>query len=145
MELYDLALPRNAAADALEFALQNAEVRRSDLFVFLNDDVARAEQAEALAKGNMRVQRNRRPSAIRFLMHFFQVVRSEGIIPDRRGRIAGVTRTGPIVSGEKLFAHTEFLTHLLQGWIGERHGIENLNATARQAWPLPVPPAARFQ
>src|ERR1700751_2571848 len=50
MKLHDLALFRNASADPLHLALQHAEIRRSDTLILLNDYIARAKQAEALAK-----------------------------------------------------------------------------------------------
>ena len=35
----------------------------------------------------------------------FKILWTERVIPHRRGRIAGVTRAGPIIAGEKFFAY----------------------------------------
>src|SRR5271170_3775203 len=47
----------NALADMLDLAFQGIEIRDGDVLVFLNRNVARAEQAEAFAEGNVHVQR----------------------------------------------------------------------------------------
>src|SRR5207245_6987414 len=50
MELDDGAALGNAVADAFHFALEHAEIRRGHAFVFLDDDVAGPEKAQAVAK-----------------------------------------------------------------------------------------------
>ena len=55
MELHNGAIFRNATADALRFTLEHIQIRRRDTFVFLNHHVAGAEQAKALAEGDMHV------------------------------------------------------------------------------------------
>src|SRR6267154_571488 len=121
MKLNDLAPLRNAAADALQFLLQDAEIRRSDALVFLDDDVACTEQTQALAKRNVHVEGDGTLRAFRFFVNALQVVWPEGIVPYRRGRIAGVARPGPVVAREKFFADSQFVAHLLQSWICQGH------------------------
>src|ERR1700736_6175739 len=118
MELHHRAFARNAATHALQLALENAKIRRSHIFVFLNDDVARAKQAQALAEGNMHVQGNRRSSPIRLFVHSFEVVGAKGVIPNRGRRVARVPGARAVVSSKKFFAHTEFFAHLVQAWVG---------------------------
>src|SRR6185437_17118209 len=55
MELHHLAVARNSAAHAPQFALQHPQVRRRNSLVLLDDYVASAEQAQAFAEGNMHV------------------------------------------------------------------------------------------
>src|ERR1700719_5303061 len=59
MKLHDFTIFRNAAADPLHFLFQDAEVRRRDALVLLNDHAAGAEQAQTLAKWDVHVQRYR--------------------------------------------------------------------------------------
>ncbi len=59
----------------------------------MNDDVAGAEKAEALAKGEVHVKRDGRLGGVRFGVDFFQVGGAEGIVPDGSGRVAGETRS----------------------------------------------------
>ena len=54
------AIFRNALADVLDLALQGIEVGNRDVFIFLNGNIAGAEQAEAFAEGNVHVERKRR-------------------------------------------------------------------------------------
>src|ERR1700675_2764444 len=56
-KLDDLALFRNTAADPLHLLLQHAEIRGSHALILLNDHIAGAKQAEALAEWNVHVQR----------------------------------------------------------------------------------------
>src|SRR6266849_8921448 len=46
------AIPGDAAADAFHFLFQDVKIRRSDTFVFLDDDVTSAKKTEAFAEGN---------------------------------------------------------------------------------------------
>jgi hypothetical protein len=96
----------------LDLSLQYVQVRGRDALVFLDDDIAGAEQAEALAKRDMHVQRDGGFGTLRFFVNFFEVRGAKGIIPDRRGRVAGVTRTGTVVAREKFFADAKFFAHV---------------------------------
>lgn len=71
----------------------------------------------------MHVQGNRRSSPIRLFVHSFEVVGAKGVIPNRGRRVARVPGARAVVSSKKFFAHTEFFAHLVQAWVGERHGI----------------------
>src|SRR6266852_3652858 len=117
MELHDGTVLRNAAADALRLALEDAKIRRRDRFVLLDDDVARAKKAEAFAERNMHVKRDRRFRAFRFFVHFYKIVRAERFIPNRRGGIARITGAGAIVFGEEFLSDAELLAHLVQAWM----------------------------
>src|SRR6267378_5509442 len=121
MKLDDLALLRNAAANAIQFLLQHSEIWGSDALIFLDDHVAGAEQAQALAKRNVHVEGDGTLRAFRFFVNVLQVVWPEGIVPYWRGRIAGVARPGPVVAREKFFADSQFVAHLLQSWICQGH------------------------
>src|SRR5437762_3787662 len=58
MELDHRAILRDAAADAFHLPLQHLKIGWRDTLVLLDDDVARAKEAEAFAEGNVHVQRN---------------------------------------------------------------------------------------
>jgi hypothetical protein len=64
----------------------------------LDDDIASAEEAQAFAKRNVHVERDGGFSALGFFVDFFEVGGAEGIVPDRRGGIAGVARAGTVVA-----------------------------------------------
>src|SRR5216684_2555256 len=115
------AIPGDAAADAFHFLFQDVKIRRSDTFVFLNNDVAGAEEAEAFAEGNMHVERNGSFGALGFIVHAFEISGAECIVPDRSRGIAGVTRPGAIVFCKKVLADTELAAHLLQAWMCDCH------------------------
>src|SRR5713226_4725278 len=121
VELNDGAILRDAAADALHLLLQHLEVWRGDAFVFLNDDVASAEETEAFAEGNVHIERNRCAGPLGFSVHAFEIGRAEGIIPDGRGWIAGIAWPGTIVFCEKFLADMELAAHLVQTWMCECH------------------------
>src|SRR5579859_6120853 len=129
MELSDGTLAGDVAADASHFALQDFEVRRCDALIFLDDDVAGAEEAQALAKGDVHVERNGGFGAVGFFMDFFEVGGAEGIVPNRRGGIAGVAGAGTVVAPEKLFADAKLFAHVLQAWIRDRHDKSPLTQT----------------
>src|ERR1700730_16982625 len=57
MELRDLALTGDTFADVVNFVFQNAEIWRRDALVFLDDDVAGAEKAQAFAERQGHIQR----------------------------------------------------------------------------------------
>src|SRR6266478_5947918 len=121
MELDYGAILRDALADALQLLLENAEVGRRDVLVFLNDDVTRAKQAETFAEGNVHVQRNGGPGAVGLFVHPFEVSGAESVVPDRGGRITGIARPGTIVLCEEFLAYVELATHLLKAWMCECH------------------------
>src|SRR5271156_2504610 len=87
----------NALADVFDLAFQGVEIWDGDVLVFLNGNIARAEQAEAFAEGNVHVERKWRGIFFGAGVEAFQIVGAEIIFPDRRGGIAGVARTGPII------------------------------------------------
>src|SRR4029453_12457179 len=58
VELHDFAFARNRFADPRNFLFQNVKIGKCDSLVFLNDDVARAKQAQTFAEGKMHVERN---------------------------------------------------------------------------------------
>lgn len=126
VELRDGAIFGDGLADAVDFALQDFEIRRSDTLIFLDDDVAGAEKAEAFAKGKVHVERDGRFCSLGFCVNFFEVVRAEGIVPDGSGRIAGVARARTIVTSEKVFADAKLFAHVLQSWICESHAKYSL-------------------
>lgn len=135
VKLHDRAITGNAAADVLDFALQYVQVWGRDALVFLDDDVARAEEAQALAKGNVHVERDGRFSALGFFVDFFEVGGAEGIVPDRRGGIAGVARAGTVVAGEKFLADAKLFARALQAWIRDGHDKSPLtNANLPRVW-----------
>src|SRR5690242_12482669 len=113
MKLNNLTVFRDASADALHFLFQDAEVRRCDALVLLNDNVACTEQTQALTKRNVHVQRYRTARVFGFFMYALQIIRSEGVIPHWRRWIAGVPRAGPVVSGQEFVADAQFFAHLL--------------------------------
>src|SRR5205823_13277812 len=131
VELHHGAILGNAAAHALRFALQHVQIRRRDSLIFLDHHVARAKQAETLAERDVHVQRNGRLRAFCFSKNSFQIPGTEAVLPAGRGRITSVARTGPIVFREKFFAHAQFAPHLLERWIGERHGDGLLSGLRR--------------
>src|SRR5580704_2753519 len=111
----------DAAADAGDFALQDFEVGGRDALVFLDDDVAGAEEAEALAEGDVHVERDGGFGCLGLLMDFFQVGRAEGVVPDGGGGVTGGAGAGAVVAGEEFFADAKFFAHVLEGWICEPH------------------------
>ena len=121
MELHYRALFGNAAADAFGLALQHVEIRRGDVFVLLDHHIAGAKQAEALAERDMHVQGNGCFRVFCLSENFFEVRRAERVVPNGRGRIAGVARAGTIVFRKEFFAEAKLVAHLLEGWIGKGH------------------------
>lgn len=121
VELHHGAQAGDGEADAIDFFLKDIKIRRRNVFVFLNNDVACAEEAQTFAKGNVHVERNGSLGAVGFDVNFFEIVNSEGVVPDRRGWIAGVAWAGTVVAGEKFFADAKLFAHLGQGWVGDAH------------------------
>src|ERR1700689_36772 len=95
------AIFRNALAHMFDLSFQGVEVGNRDFFIFLNGNIAGAEQTETLAKGDMHVERKRRSFFFRARVKTLQIVRTEIFFPHRRGGIAGVTRAGPIIFLER--------------------------------------------
>src|SRR5712692_4566662 len=110
------AILGDAAADTFHFLFQDVKIRRGDTFVFLNDDVASAEETEAFAEGNVHVEGNGCAGMLGFIVHALEISGAECVVPDRRRGIASVTRPGTIVFREKFFADMELAAHLLQTW-----------------------------
>ena len=123
MELNDRAIPGDAAADALHFLLQDVEIGRSDTFVFLDDYVAGAEEAKALAEGDMHVERDGRAGKLGFFVDSFEIGGAEGVVPDRGRRVASVTRSGAIVFGEEVLSDMKLAAHLVETWMSECHAV----------------------
>src|SRR6266403_875581 len=121
VELHDGTILRDAAADAFHLLLQHVEIRRGDALVFLNYDVARAEEAEAFTKGNVHIEGYWRPGTVGLFVNTFQIGGAEGVVPDGRCGIAGVARAGAIVFCEKFFADTQLAAHLIEAWMCECH------------------------
>ena len=69
--------------------------------ILLNDDVAGAEQAQALAEGKMHVERNGAARFVGRAIALLEIVGAEIVLPDGSGRIAGVARAGAIVVFEE--------------------------------------------
>ena len=122
VELDYWAIFGNAAADAGDFALEDFEVGRRDALVFLDDDVAGAEEAETFAKRDVHVEGDGGFGGVGLGVDFFQVGGAEGVVPDGGGGVAGVAGAGTVITGEEGFADAELFAHVLQSWIGERHG-----------------------
>src|SRR5580692_9400079 len=116
----------DAAADAGDFALQDFEVGGRDAFVFLDDDIAGTEEAEAFAEGDVHVEGDGGFGAIGFFVNFFQVGGAEGVVPDGGGGVAGVAGAGAVVAGEEFFANAKVFAHGLQGWICGLHDALSL-------------------
>src|SRR3984885_7431647 len=95
------AIFRNPLAHMFDLSFQGLEVGNRDFFIFLNGNIAGAEQTEALAKGDMHVKRKRRRFFFRARVKTLQIVGTEIFFPHRRGGIAGVTRAGPIIFLER--------------------------------------------
>ena len=121
MELDHAAVLRDAEADALHLSLQHLKIRGRDVFVLLNDDVARTKEAQAFTEGDMHVERNRCPGTLSLLVHPFEIVRTERVVPDRRRGVARIARPRAIVLGEKFRSDVELTAHLLQAWMCECH------------------------
>ena len=80
-------------------------------FVFLDDDVAGAEEAEAFAERNVHVEGDGGFGGVGLGVDFFEVGGAEGVVPDGGGGIAGVAGAGAVVAGEEGFAYAEFFAH----------------------------------
>ena len=117
VELDYRAIFGNAAADAGDFPLQDFEVGGRDALVFLDDDVAGAEKAEALAEWNVHVERDRGFGAVGFFVDFFEVGWAEGVVPDGGCGIAGVAGAGAVVARKEFFADAKLVAHALKTWI----------------------------
>ncbi len=132
MELHYRALARDAAGHMLDFAFQDFDVRRGDALIFLDNYVAGAKEAQAFAKWQVHVERERRLRTLRLGVHFFQVAGAESIVPDGSGGITGVARAGAIVAGEKFFVNAQLVAHAFEARIGQCHNLF-LSATATRA------------
>src|SRR5882762_9324446 len=121
MELDYGAILRDATADALHFLLEHVKIGWGDTFVFLDDDVARAEEAEAFAEGNVHVEGDGGAGGFGLGVNFFEIGRAEAVVPNGGRGIAGVTRAGAIVLGEKFLANMKLASHLVQTWMCECH------------------------
>lgn len=121
MELDYGTILRDATADALHFLFQNVKVRRSDGFVFLDDDIASAKKAKAFAERNVHVERDGRAGVLGLVVDAFEIGGTESVVPYRRGGIAGVARTGAVVFDEEFLADVKLAAHLLQAWMCECH------------------------
>ncbi len=109
MELHDFARARDEAPGVLDLMLEGSQVSRHLVMVLGDDHVARAKQAEALAKREVHVQGDRRARLFRLFVGALQIVGAEILFPNRRRGIAGVARAGAIVFREKLLRNLESL------------------------------------
>ena len=123
MELDHGAILRDAAADALHLPLQHVKIRRGDVLVLLDDDVARAKEAETLTEGNVHVQRNGRPGTLGLFVHPFEIGWAESVVPDRRRGIARIAGPWTIVFGKEFLADVKLAAHLLEAWMCECHAL----------------------
>ena len=121
VELHDGTSLGDAAADALHLLLQDVKIGRRDAFVFLNDDVAGAKEAQALAERDVHIERDGRPDTLGFFVHTFEIGGPESVVPNRRRGIAGVARAGTIVLCEEIFADMKLAAHLIEAGMGETH------------------------
>ena len=121
VELHDGTSLGDAAADALHLLLQDVKIGRRDAFVFLNDDVAGAKEAQALAERDVHIERDGRPDTLGFFVHTFEIGGPESVVPNGRGGIAGVARAGTIVLCEEIFADMKLAAHLIEAGMGETH------------------------
>jgi hypothetical protein len=112
MELNDWAIFGHIAAYVFDFAFQDVEIGRGDGFVFLDDYVASAKEAEAFAEGNVHVKRDGGFGGVGFGVNFFEIVRAEGVVPDRGGGITCVARARTVVAGEEGFAYAKLFARL---------------------------------
>src|SRR6516164_2642445 len=99
--------------------------------VLCNDDVARAKEAEAFAKGKMHVERNGAALLVGGDESFFVFLRAEGVSPDRCRRVTCITRARAIIAIDEIFAHRELFAHLPQVRIHECHGAYLRRAQGR--------------
>ena len=102
VKLRHAALTRNVFGDVLDFFLERCQIGRRDAVILGDDHVAGAEQAQALAEGQVHVERDGRLGGVGLGEELIEVVRSDVVLPDGRGRVAGVARPGTVVAGEEL-------------------------------------------
>ena len=77
--------------------------------ILRNDHIAGAKQAQALAKGQVHVHRDRRARGIGLFVGALEVIRAEIVAPDRRSRVTGIARPGAVIQREKLGRNAESL------------------------------------
>src|SRR5262249_31115560 len=121
MELHDFATARDGLRYTGNFFLQDVEIGKGNSLVLLDDDVAGAKKAEALAKGQMHVKGNRSAGGVGGRVDFFQLGGAKGIVPHRGGGIAGITRARAVVMGQKFFSDAEFAFGLFETRLLNRH------------------------
>src|SRR5208282_5881162 len=97
VKLNHRALLRNTLAYVLNLTLQRIQVGNRDFLIFLNGNIAGTKEAEALAEGNVHVERKRRRLIFRASVETFEIVGPEIIFPDGSGGIARITRAGTII------------------------------------------------
>src|SRR6185437_10083888 len=146
MELHNFALSRNKPADVIDFRFERFEIGDCGLLIFLNDDIARAEKTKALAEREMHIKGYGGRVGFRVMKEFLEVGLMEFIVPDGRGGIACVSRTGTIVFLEKFLADFE-VRHFVRGLHFRGHRLcvsgaaaacglasENARAARTKAW-----------
>ena len=119
MELHDFARAIDIFADAGDFGFEDVDVRRGNGFIFLDDYVAGAEEAEAFAKGDVHVEGDGALRCVGFGVDLLEIVGAERIVPDGSGGIARVTRARAIVFCEEVFADAELVEDV--GGVGKGH------------------------
>src|SRR5260370_33407984 len=94
------AILGDAAADAFHFLFQDVKIRRGDTFVFLDDDVAGAKKTEALAEGDVHVERDGCTGEFGFRVDLFEIGRAEELIPAGSPARTGIRRPRAVVFGQ---------------------------------------------
>src|SRR5262249_33959682 len=100
VKLDDLPRSIQAAGDPVYFLLERLNVGMCDLVMPVYYYIAAAKQARAVTERKVHVERERAAwlRGVRFLERFLKFDRTETVEPLRRGGIAGVPRTGNVVS-----------------------------------------------
>src|SRR5579864_2889954 len=118
MKLGDATRTGDSLAEVLDFALQSSEIRRRDTVVFGDDHIAGAKKAQAFAKREVHVKRDRSARGFSLFVSTVEVVEAEIVAPDGRGRITGVARSRPVIEREKFWGNAKLFAFELEIQIG---------------------------
>ena len=133
VKLSDFTFFGDTRADVVDFVFERFQVGNRYAFVFLDGNITGAEQAEAFAEGKMHVERHRRGSSVGLEIIFFQIIRAEIVLPDRRGGITGVTRPGAIVFFEDRVGDLTDFERIRRIGDGVRHSFLTLARANRRS------------